>query len=100
MKPLQNPQTGIQQLEDRQRDLRDQHEKLIGELMVEMENELQLQQLSSQLTAQMAKTDKDILKVCLLEATQNCSKLLYPGVLLFVTGSKRSPNSQEGHHDI
>jgi hypothetical protein len=63
LQPLEGPQTTFKQLEDRQKALRDEHEKLIGELMVEMEHELQLQQLGSQIASQIAKSNQDILKV-------------------------------------
>lgn len=63
LQPLESPQVNYQQLADHNASIRDQYDRLIGELMVELENELQLQQLGAQIAAQMSKSNQEILKV-------------------------------------
>jgi hypothetical protein len=63
LQPLESPQVNYQQLADHNASIHDQYDRLIGELMVELENELQLQQLGAQIAAQMSKSNQEILKV-------------------------------------
>lgn len=63
LQSLESPRQNYQELVGQQQSIREQYEVLIGELMVEMESELELQQLGAQIASQMSKSNQEILKV-------------------------------------
>lgn len=64
LEPLESPRLNYQQLKDHHESVKQGYGDLISEMMVELEEELQLQQLGTQISAQLSKSNQEILKVC------------------------------------
>jgi hypothetical protein len=102
LQPFESPNQSYLQLVESQQSIRKQYDELIGELMVEMENELQLQHLGAQIASQMSKSNQEILKVFLHTLTAfiifkdpNTVHALKKDVLAFEDQTKEAVQSRK-----